>query len=90
MLREKKRLEIENICYANVSGMFAVFCNEQYRGCKFEWSNFPDMMEREADLWMITYNVCGSNRELINSTAKQFAREIATKLVRQSEFVKEA
>ena len=86
MLSKTKRLEIANICYANVAGMFAVFSNAKNQGPNFRWSKFPDMMEREADLWMMFNDVKCSDKQLMNETAKQFAREIATTLIRHAEF----
>jgi len=86
-LSNTKRLEIANVCYANVAGMFAVFCNAKNQGPNFRWENFPSMMEREADLWMMLADVKCSDKELMNATAKQFAREIATALVRHAEFI---
>lgn len=86
-LSKTKRLEIANICYANVSGMFAAFCNPKNVGPNFRWENFPSMMEREADLWMMLADVKCSDKELMNATAKQFANEIATTLIRHADFV---
>ena len=83
MISDKKRLQVANVCYANVSGMFAMFCNDTMRGPNFRWSEFPNMMAREADLWMMLHNVQGNKQE-INETAVQYAREIAETLVTRS------
>ena len=80
MISTKKRMEIANICYANVAGSFAMFTNPKYRGEKFTWERFPEMMEREADLWMMLHLVKGKKDE-VNALAKKFAREIAETLV---------
>lgn len=87
MLGKNKRLEIANICYANVAGSFAMMCNDKYRGQKFEWKNFPSMMEQESDLWLIINNVKG-DRTAIKETAKEFAKEIAETMIKRSGFVK--
>lgn len=36
----KKALQIANICYANVSALFAMFTNPKYRGPNFTWDWF--------------------------------------------------
>lgn len=88
MISEKKRLEIANVCYANVAGRFAMFCNDQFRGPNFRWDNFVDMMVKDADLWMMIHNVRGNKKD-INETAVQYAREIAERLVKHAGFVGE-
>ena len=82
MISDKKRLEITNVCYANVSGHFAMFCNPRMRGPNFKWDEFATMMEEDADLWMLTADVRG-HKETIHETAKQYAREIAERLVKE-------
>lgn len=81
-----KRLEIANICYANVAGCFASFTNSKYRDASFKWSNFPDMMLRHAPTWMYLHSVSG-NAEENNALASKFAYEIATTLLEHSEFL---
>ena len=88
MISDKKRLEVANVCYANVSSMFAMFCNDAYRGPNFKWANFCDMMVREADLWMMIHNVRG-NKDEIHDLARQYAHEIAERMIKQSGFVGE-
>ena len=82
MISDKKRLEIANICYANVAGEFAMFNNPKYRGPNFTWDWFPGHCERNADMWMMLNGVRG-HKETINQTAKTFAKEIAETLVRR-------
>jgi len=82
MISEKKRMQIANICYANVAGQFAMFNNPKYRGPTFTWDRFPDDCERLADTWMMIAHVRG-DKETINQTAKTFAKEIAEILVRR-------
>lgn len=84
-LSDKKRLEIANICYANVAGSFADFCNSEMRGPNFSWANFPAMMVRQSSTWMFLNSVRGDN-ETIAFTAAQFAHEIATTLLDRSRF----
>jgi len=78
-----KQLEIANVCYANVAGQFAIFNNPKYRGPNFKWENFSEHCVREADLWMIIHDVYRSskNRDEINERAREYAKEIADRLV---------
>lgn len=78
-----KRLEIANICYANVAGWFASFTNSKYRGSSFQWRKFPDMMSRHALTWMYLHSVSGKAEEN-NALASKFAHEIATTLLEHS------
>jgi hypothetical protein len=79
MISEKKRLQVANVCYANVAGQLAMFCNPKNRGPNFTWDWFVEHCEQEADLWMMVANVRG-HKETIKQTAKSFAREIAQHL----------
>jgi hypothetical protein len=82
VISDKKRLEIANVCYANVSGQFAMFCNPQMRGPNFKWDEFATMMEEDSDIWMYANNIRG-HKETIYRTARQYAREIAERLVKE-------
>lgn len=77
-----KRLEIANICYAEVSGRFALFQNPKYRGPRFSWDNFAEQCEEFSQDWMLIHNVRG-HKESIRDTAKQFSLEIAERLVKR-------
>lgn len=83
MLSDKKKLQIANICYANVSGQFALFANPKNRGPDFTWDWFIKHCEENADLWMIIHHVYGTRGDVtsINETAKQMCSEIAKHLV---------
>ena len=83
MISDKKRLEIANVCYANVSGEFAMFMNPKYRGDKFTWQGWVEHCEESADLWMMISDVRG-DKETVYSTAKQYAREIAQHLTNRA------
>ena len=80
MISDKKRLQIANICYANVAGQFASFCNVKNRGPNFTWERFIQNCEEDAETWMSIYSVRG-DRRLIRYTAREYAKEIATNLV---------
>lgn len=81
-ISDKKRLEIANVCYANVASRFAMFNNPKYRGPNFTWEGFVQYCEEYADEWMFISNVRG-HKETIRSTARQFAKEIAETLVKR-------
>jgi len=76
----KKRLEVANVCYANVAGEFAMFTNPKYRGESFTWEWWVDHCAENADLWMMIHDVRG-DKEQVNTLAKQYAREIAERLI---------
>lgn len=81
-ISKTKRLEIANICYAEVSSRFAIFNNPKYRGPNFSWDNFAEMCEENAWQFMFTHNVRG-HKESILIAAKQFSKEIAERLVKR-------
>lgn len=83
MLGSKKKLEIANVCYANVSGLFAMFINPKYRGPNFTWKYFIEHCEENADLWLMIANIKGKKDE-INVQAKIYAKEIAERLVKRA------
>lgn len=78
--------EIAIVCYANVTGMFADFCNPSNRGPNFNWNNFAEMCIRKADVWMICHHVSG-NKKYVNAIARQYTKEIATLMVDRSGFL---
>lgn len=87
MISQKKRLEVANIMYACVSGEFALFCNPKMRGPNFDWAKFPDMQERDAflNLQLQNYKLAGYSG--IENLAKEYAREIAERLVSRAGFL---
>lgn len=82
----KKRLEIANVCYANVAGNFAFFCNPKFRGHNFKWSEFAQMMAQQSDLWILSHDVKG-DRSQNNIVAAEFAKEISETLLERSGFL---
>lgn len=72
-------LQIANICYANVSGEFAAFCNESNRGKNFTWEWFIEHAQEDAEIWLMT-NFVRYNQECID-LAKKYSKEIAETLV---------
>lgn len=83
MLPRKKKLEIANICYANVSSDFAMMQNPKYQGSKFTWEGWVARVQREADLWLILNDVKG-NTKANEALARKYAKEIAERLVELS------
>ena len=86
-LSARKRAEIANICYANVSSWFASMCNPENRGSKFEWKNFTGMMVDMSDNWRVIHGVKG-NHDDIDLLMAQYAREISERMVDASGFAK--
>lgn len=82
-----KRLEIANVCYANVVGTFADFMNSKFQGPNFDWNKFPEMMENKSTLWLYMHDVEGNKKEN-ERTAKKFAREIAETLIKRADLKK--
>lgn len=80
MISDKKRLEVANVCYANVAGLFAMFSNPKYRGQNFSWDLFIEHCEESSSDWIFIHNVRG-HKESINQLAKSNSREIAQRLV---------
>lgn len=83
MLSQKKKLEIANICYANVSSDFAMMLNTKYQGSKFTWEGWVARMQRETDLWLILNDVKG-NTKANETLAREYTKEIAERLVELS------
>jgi hypothetical protein len=79
MISDRKKLEIANICYANVAGRFAMFTNPKYRGETFTWDWFVTNCEENADLWLMIDNT--KRNPTVISLAREYAREIAQRLV---------
>ena len=79
-ISKAKRLEIANVCYAEVSGAFAMFQNPKYKGPNFTWEWFVEHCEVHSVHWMFIHNVRG-HKETILAEAKLFSKEIAQRLV---------
>lgn len=83
----RKRAEIANICYANVSTWFASMCNPENRGPNFNWRNFSGMMETSSLNWRVIHNVKGK-RDDVDLLMAQYAREISERMIEASGFAK--
>lgn len=85
-LPKAKQNEIANVCYANVVGRFADFCNPVNRYPNFKWSNFVDNCIKDSEWWMRVHHVTG-NEKYVSALARQYAKEIATLMVDRSGFI---
>jgi len=80
------KLWISNICYANVSGLFAMFNNPKNRGSNFTWEFFVRHCEEESEIWLVVNDLLTSNNQINierKELAKKFAKEIAETLVKR-------
>lgn len=84
-MTKNKQLEVANYCYALVSGMFANFHNPIFRGSKFVWSEFPELVSELAEVQVFTSVTMNKNNKAeIERKASEFAREIASNLVQNA------
>jgi hypothetical protein len=89
-MNQNKRYQIANVCYAIVSGNFAMFCNPKYRGDKFKWENFADMQKEHCELHVWLHIQIPKDQKIkkeIEETAANFAYEIAENLVTRAGFI---
>ena len=82
-ISSRMQLRIANVCYAYVAGNFAMFTNDKFRGPKFSWKDFPDMMHDQSKNWLFISNISTTNPSYV-SYAQTTAKEIATTLVRHA------
>jgi hypothetical protein len=86
---QSKETKIANICYAIVSGNFAMFCNTKNCGPNFKWSEFAEMQEDMCltDIWIyIPVPRNTKAKQEIKDMAAKFGREIAESLIRRAGF----
>lgn len=85
MLSQKMTNQIALIAYATVSNLFATFHNPKMRGEKFTWDKFPDIAESMVATQVFCNVVCKSQNKQkeAEEQGKKFAREIATRLVKE-------
>jgi hypothetical protein len=74
-----KKKDVALACYAMVSSTFAMMHNPKFRGPKFTWENFPEMMAERCKVEIFIYvNRCTDE---MKEYARQCGMEIATRLV---------
>jgi len=83
-LSDRQRLEIANICYANVAGMFADLCGRALRGHTVDWQGFPERCQRHSESWLWIHHA-RANTDAGRAAAKEFSKEIADNLLWHSE-----
>ena len=74
------------VCHATVCHMFAMFCNPKYRGPKFEWSHFPDMMKTQCREQDFMANIRGRDQEAVYKHAEETGYQIAQRMVKDAGF----
>lgn len=79
--------KVSLVCHATVSHMFAMFCNPKYRGEKFKWENFPDMMAGQCETQVFLANIKGRNQEEIKEHARDTGARIAQKMIEDAGFI---
>lgn len=70
-ISNKKRLEIANTIYANVSGRFATFNNPKNRGVNFTWENWIESCGEQSEEWIMIANIPGHKKEGIKTLANR-------------------
>lgn len=79
-LTKHKKLEVANVCYANVSSLFATFVSSKMRGPNFTWERFPEICKDWASTWVFTHDIKG-DKDALERCAEEYAVEIAQRLV---------
>jgi hypothetical protein len=82
MLSKKTQLEVQLFCRATVGYMFAFMHNPLYRGARFTWDGFPDLMADQcaAQVHLSVLYSKGRQKQ-VEDLAADTAREIAEGMV---------
>ena len=88
MVSNRNKDQISLICHAVVAHLFAMFCNEKYRGTNFKWENFPEIAQNQCRDQVFIHGIKGKDQEAIYDHAKQTGFEIAKDMIKWSRFVK--
>jgi hypothetical protein len=90
MLSAKKMMFIENLCLSVVLHDFAMMINPKNRGCKFEWANFPDWIERWCELHLpVSWALKGAPGKAEIGYAKKTGRRLSNEILKESGLLKE-
>lgn len=89
MISNKNMDKVSLLCHATVSNMFALFCNEKFRGEKFAWNNFPKMMASQCKDQVFLADIKGKNQQEIFEHAEKIGFEIANRMVKTAGFINE-
>jgi hypothetical protein len=74
------------VCHATVAHTFAMFCNPIYRGNKFQWDKFPNMMKNKCREQVYMANIKGRDQNAVYEHAEQTGFDIATKMIEEAGF----
>lgn len=86
VLSDKTQNAISLFCYSAVSRTFASMHNPRYRGDKFTWEGFPDMMERHCGVQVHLSVLCPKDQEEeVKKHASLTGKRIAQELVKVME-----
>lgn len=86
MLSDKTQNAISLFCYVTVSNAFAAMHNPRYRGDKFTWEGFPDMMEGQCGCQVhLSVLYPEKQKEKVKEHAALTGKRIAQELVKVME-----
>jgi len=75
-------LKLDIFCYVTVSGLFAMFQNEKYRGPIFSWDSFPKMASSHCESSvLVLHPVPKKQHAEAKAYVAKIAHEIAAYLV---------
>ena len=86
MISDRNMDRVSLVCHATVCHMFAMFCNPIYRGSKFQWSHFPEMMKNQCKDQVYLANIRGRDQQAVYDHAEQTGFLIAQKMVEDAGF----
>lgn len=84
MLSTKKIVEIELVCHAIVGDMMAMMLNPRYRGDKFTWEYFPEMMAKKCRVQVMVSVVMSDRMRLkCQKHAENIGRNVAASWIKK-------
>lgn len=89
MISAKNMDRVSVICHATVANMFAMFCNEKYRGGNFTWDKFPKMMAGQCRDQVFMANIRGRVQEDVFEYAEKTGFDIAKRMIETAGFKNE-
>lgn len=81
-LTQREIQQVDNICHVVVARLFASFHNPKFRGDKFSWNNFPNMMESYCMNQVFMANIANKNNTKACEYAAVKGKEFAEELVK--------
>jgi hypothetical protein len=89
MISAKNMDRVSLVCHATVANMFAMFCNEKYRGENFTWDKFPKMMAGQCRSQVFMADIRGKNQNEVFEHAEKTGFDIAKHMVETAGFKNE-